>query len=183
MLDLNFFDESTLLLLLLLFLLFAMKNIYIFWYNCTVPTLCLFVLEPILSHISSHLISLSFPMTFYNALECKCSVWFDPLILHYLTRASRITHYFWSVKVESNRLLASTLSDQLMAFSLYSFQNLFQLCFSKPENQDLKTSNKVISFFLLPENWFHKHLKFILYYQNLMYTIKNLTIKCFWFDL
>ena len=148
------------------------------------PTLCLFVLEPILSHISSHyLISLSFPMTFYNALECKCSVWFDPLILHYLTRASRITHYFWSVKVESNRLLASTLSDQLMAFSLYSFQNLFQLCFSKPENQDLKTSNKVISFFLLPENWFHKHIKFILYYQNLMYTIKNLTIKCFWFDL
>ena len=34
-----------------------------------------------------------------------------------------------------------------MVFSLYSFQNLFQLCFSKPENQDLKTSNKVLAFF------------------------------------
>ena len=90
---------------------------------------------------------------------------------------------FGQSKYRAIRLLASILSDQLMAFSLYSFQNLFQLCFSKPENQDLKTSNKVISFFLLPENWFHKHLKFILYYQNLMYTIKNLTIKCFWFNL
>ena len=142
MLDLNFFDESTLLLLLLLFLLFSMKNIYIFWYNCTVPTLCLFVLEPILSHISSHyLISLSFPMTFCNALECKCSVWFDPLILHYLTRASRITHYFWSVKVQSNQAVSKHIKRSINGFFFIQLSKFIPVVFfqtGKPRPENIK---------------------------------------------
>ena len=142
MLDLNFFDESTLLLLLLLFLLFAMKNIYIFWYNCTVPTLCLFVLEPILSHISSHyLISLSFPMTFCNALECKWSVWFDPLILHYLTLASRITHYFWSVKVQSNQAVSKHIKRSINGFFFIQLSKFIPVVFfqtGKPRPENIK---------------------------------------------